>query len=177
MNARFHENRRWMTIALVLLVISALILQGCKAEATPTATQAPTALPTEAPPAYNGTLRVAMQPLVQTDPATLSSDPEVFVANHVYDYLVDVTAGNTIAPRLAKSWKASADGLQYVFTLASGVTFHDGSPFTAKDVVWTFDRLRNPDSGFPTANLYTNIANIQATGDLEVTFTLTQPNP
>jgi peptide/nickel transport system substrate-binding protein len=118
-----------------------------------------------------------MQPLVQIDPATLSSDPEVFVANHVYDYLVDVTAGNSIAPRLATEWKVSDDGLQYVFTLASGAAFHDGSALTAKDVVWTFDRLRNPDSGYPTASLYSNIAKIEATGDLEVTFTLTQPNP
>jgi peptide/nickel transport system substrate-binding protein len=48
---------------------------------------------------------------------------------------------------------------------------------TAADVVWTFDRLRDPDSGLPTADLYTNIAAIEATGDLEVTFTLTESNP
>jgi peptide/nickel transport system substrate-binding protein len=64
-----------------------------------------------------------------------------------------------------------------VFTLAEGVTFHDGSPFSAQDVVWTFDRLRNPESGFPTADLYANIASVEATGDLEVTFTLNEPNP
>lgn len=172
MNARFHSDRRWISIVLVLLMTSALLLQGCQA-----ATPVPTEAPSEAPSAYNGTLRVAMQPLVQTDPATLSSDPEVFVANHIYDYLVDVTPANTIAPRLATDWKVSDDGLEYVFTLASGVSFHDGSAFSAKDVVWTFDRLRNPDSGFPTVNLYQNIAKIEATGDLEVTFTLSQPNP
>jgi peptide/nickel transport system substrate-binding protein len=116
-----------------------------------------------------------MQPLVQVDPATLSSDPEVFVANHVYDYLVDVTAGNTIAPRLATEWKVSDDGLQYVFTLAPNATFHDGSPLTATDVVWTFDRLRNLDSGYPTASLYANIASIEATGDLKLPSHLRSP--
>lgn len=195
MNARFQEPRKWTTSILVLLLISALLLVGCSPAATPAPTEAPAAPPpteapapppteaptaappTEAPPAYNGTFRVAMQPLVQLDPATLSSDPEVFVANHVYDYLVDVTAANTIAPRLATEWKVSEDGLQYVFTIAPGVTFHDSSPLTAKDVVWTFDRLRQPDSGYPTVSLYSNIASIEATGDLEVTFKLTAPNP
>jgi ABC-type transport system substrate-binding protein len=58
-----------------------------------------------------------MQPLVQTDPGLISSDPEIFSANHIYDYLVDVTPDNTIAPRLATEWEFSEDGLTYVFTL------------------------------------------------------------
>ncbi len=185
MNTVFQWHNRRIITVLALLVVSSLLLQGCGAKATPAPTEAPLVQPTEAPIvqpteaplAYEGTLRVAMQPLVQIDPATISSDPEVFVANHVYDYLVDITSGNTIAPRLATSWTVSDDGLQYVFTLASGVKFHDGSPFSANDVVWTYNRLRNPDSGYPTGNLYKNIANIEATGDLEVTFTLSQPNP
>ena len=145
------------------------------------ATEAPTQVEASPTPeqavATGGVLRVAMQPIVQTDPAFISSDPEVLVANTVYDYLVDVTVDNTIAPRLARDWQISEDGLTYIFTLADGVTFHDGAPLTAEDVVWTFNRLRDPDLGLPTADLYSNIADIQATGDLEVTFTLTQTNP
>lgn len=124
-----------------------------------------------------GTLRVAFQPLVQTDPATISSDTEVFVANAVYDYLVDVDPDSNVVPRLATEWDISDDGLTYTFALAEGVSFHDGSALTAEDVVWTFDRLRDPDSGYPTADLYANINGIEATGDLEVTFTLDQTNP
>jgi peptide/nickel transport system substrate-binding protein len=125
-----------------------------------------------------GTLRVAFQALVQTDPALISSDAEVFVANAVFDYLVDIdpVSSQPIA-RLATEWTASDDGLVYVFTLSDGVTFHDGSALTANDVVWTFDRLRDPESGFATVDLYSNVASIEATGDLEVTFTLTNPNP
>jgi peptide/nickel transport system substrate-binding protein len=124
-----------------------------------------------------GQLRVATQPIVQIDPALISSDAEVLVANNVYDYLVDVTPENTIEGRLATDWDVSADGKTYVFSLAEGVTFHDGSAFTAKDVVWTFNRLRDPDLGFPTSSLYANISGIEATDDLEVTFTLSNPNP
>jgi hypothetical protein len=141
------------------------------------ATEAPAATQPPATVERSGTLNVAVQPLVQTDPALISSDPEVFAANHIYDYLVDVTPDNTIAPRLATEWTTSEDGLTYTFQLAQGVTFHDGSPFSANDVVWTFDRLRDPNTGSPTADLYSNIDSIEATGDLEVTFKLTKSNP
>jgi peptide/nickel transport system substrate-binding protein len=146
-------------------------------------TQAPEASPTAMEPSGGGsasqagTLRVAMQPIVQTDPAFISSDSEVLVANHVYDYLVDINPDSEIIPRLAKSWTTSDDGLTYVFELNEGVTFHDSSPFSAADVVWTFDRLRDPSQDLPTKDLYANIDTIEATGDLEVTFTLKQPNP
>jgi ABC-type transport system substrate-binding protein len=68
-------------------------------------------------------LRLAVQPILRIDPAFVSSDPEILVANQVYDYLVDVTVKNTIAPRLATEWKVSDDGLEYEFKLAEGVTF------------------------------------------------------
>lgn len=182
---------------LTVALLSAFLLQACGGQPTPApqatqppaaATEAPaqpeqpaaTTAPQEPAPAVmerQGVLRVAMQPLFQTDPALMQSDPEIFALNHIFDYLVDVTPENTIVPRLAKSWTVSEDGLTYVFQLEEGVTFHDGSPLTAADVVWTFDRLRNPDSGYPTANLYANIDTIEATGDLEVTFKLKQSNP
>jgi peptide/nickel transport system substrate-binding protein len=126
--------------------------------------------------ARNGVLRVAMQPIVNIDPLAISSDSEILVANHVYDYLVDVDAQSNPVPRLATGWEVSDDGKTYVFALAEGVTFHDGSPLTAADVVWTFDRLRNT-ADTPTAGLYANVIAIEATGDLEVTFTLENPNP
>lgn len=124
-----------------------------------------------------GTLRVAMQPIVQTDPAFVSSDAEVLVANHVYDYLVDIDPDNNITPRLASNWTVSDDGLTYTFQLAEGVSFQDGSTFSAEDVVWTFDRLRDPALGLPTADIYKNINSIKASDDLEVTFTLAESNP
>ncbi len=123
-----------------------------------------------------GTLRVAMQPIVNIDPIAISSDSEVLVANHVYDYLIDIDPLSNPVPRLATDWAISDDGLTYTLTLAEGATWHDGSPFSAEDVVWTFDRLRATE-GTPTFDLYRNVAGVAATGDLEVTFTLTNPNP
>ena len=125
----------------------------------------------------SGTFRVAMQPPVEDDPALISSDAEIAIANAVYDYLVDVTADNAIELRLAESINVSEDGLTYTVVLKDGVHFHDGSPLVPGDVVWTFDRLRNPDNGYPTSSLYENIASIEATGSDEVTFRLVETNP
>ncbi len=191
-NFRLHNKR--LTVAILLLLTLLLVACGVgQSEETPaedpptaseeTSPEEPAAeeftedpMEDEADPMMEGTLRIASQPIVQIDPALVSSDAEVMVANAVYDYLVDVDVNNNIVPRLATEW-TQPDETTYVFQLAEGVTFHDGSALTAEDVVWTFDRLRDPDLGLPTASLYSNIASIEATGDLEVTFTLTNPNP
>jgi len=125
----------------------------------------------------DGVLRVSASAIVQTDPALISSDSEVMVANAVYDYLVDVDEDNQIQPRIAENWEVSDGGLTYKFFLAEDINFHDGSPLSAQDVVWTFNRLRDPESGLPTADLYSNILGIKASDTLEVTFTLEQTNP
>ena len=192
LGTNFRLNNKRLSVWAVLLLALALLLAACGGEETPAPTEAPAEpapadtpttetteeeTETESTVAHSGTLRVAMQPMAATDPAFISSDSEVLVANHVYDYLVDVDPQSNVIPRLATEWQAGDDGLTYTFTLAEGVTWHDGNPLTAEDVVWTYNRLRDPDLGSPTVDLYSNISDIQATGDLEVTFTLAQPNP
>lgn len=176
---RLHNKR----LAPLLLLILALVLAACGGGAAEEATvdesnvaEQPAETTDDTAVATGGTLRVAMQPIVNIDPIAISSDSEVLVANHVYDYLVDIDPQSNPIGRLATEWSVSQDGLTYVFTLAEGVTWHDGSAFSAEDVVWTFERLRSTE-GTPTADLYTNIDTIEATGDLEVTFTLNAPNP
>lgn len=191
MGTNFRLYNKRLKVGVVLVMVLLLAACGGNVETTPTATEEfvePTEASMEATheemetseetgAGGEGVLRVAMQSIVQTDPAFISSDSEVLVANHVYDYLVDVDAQSNPVARLATEWDVSDDGLTYVFALAEGVSWHDGSPFSAADVVWTFDRLRNNELGLATADLYANIASVEATGDLEVTFTLNQTNP
>lgn len=182
---RLHNKRLPGLLLLILILILALAACGGASDnntptpstnTTTTADSAPTATAATAAISRSGVLRVAMQPVVNLDPIAISSDSEVLFANHVYDYLVDIDAQSNPIPRLAAEWAVSDDGRTYTFQLAPNVTWHDGSPFTAADVIWTFDRLRQTE-GAPTVDLYANIAAIAATGDLEVTFTLTNPNP
>lgn len=179
------DTKRWTyTIYIFLLLGLAVIISSCQ-----TAAETPTDVPpgqgtapsemreTEATDAgTQGVLKVSAFPIKQTDPAKISSDSEVLIANHVYDYLVDVNAENKIVPRLAIDWARSEDGLVYTFQLAKNVTFHDGSKFTAEDVVWTYRRLRDTE-GLPTTDLYANIESIEALSDYEVQFTLKNTNP
>ncbi len=150
---------RWMVWA-VLLGVAVFALAACQ----------------PSPESSNAVMRVALSPVVNLDPIAISSDSEVFLANHVYDYLVDIDPASRPIPRLAQSWTISPDGKTYVFKLAEGVTWHDGTAFSAEDVVWTFDRLRSTE-GAPTQSLYANIASISASGAAEVTFQLKEANP
>ena len=188
-NFRLH-NKRLSKFWIILLFIFSLVAcsGGAVDETTEPPADASTAPESNESPSEpvediadqemvrSGTLRVAMQPIVNIDPIAISSDSEVLVANHVYDYLVDIDHFSNPVPRLATDWNISDDGLTYTFTLAEGVVWHDGTSFNAGDVVWTYDRLRTTE-GAPTFDLYSNIASIEATGDLEVTFTLLKPNP
>jgi peptide/nickel transport system substrate-binding protein len=148
-------KRRNVSFAAVLL-LAAILLQACAGSRTELVE---TASPARSE-GRSGTLRIAVQPIVQTDPAFISSDPEVLVANQV-TITWWTSRSKTRSSRLATDWKISEDGLVYRIELAEGVLFHDGSLLTEEDVVWTFDRLRNPQSDLPTKDLYSNIKSVR----------------
>src|ERR1043166_4932623 len=60
----------------------------------------------------------------------------------LHDALVKPMPGNPMAPSLAESWTASADQTSYEFKLRAGVKFHNGDPFTAEDVKFSFERAK-----------------------------------
>ncbi len=63
------------------------------------------------------------------------------IATTAFEYLCGVGEGAAIAPMLAESWSPNDDGSEWTFKLRAGVKWHDGTPFTADDVVATIDRL------------------------------------
>lgn len=117
--------------------------------------------------------RVGMNAPVVLDPALHTNDPETALNRAIYDYLVEVSPESTIEPNLATEWTISDDGLTYTFTLADGVTFHDGSDFTSADVVFTFNRLKEVSS--PAINLLGEFE-VSAPDDSTVVFTLSEVN-
>src|SRR6056297_477444 len=108
----------------------------------------------------------------------IANDYTRLVAWNVYDRLVrhgmktnedgvqvyDIT---TFEPELATSWEISEDGTKYTFQLREDATFHDGSPVTAEDVEWSFQRAVAA-GGFPAiqmgASFFTDGEQFEATG-------------
>jgi peptide/nickel transport system substrate-binding protein len=99
----------------------------------------------------------------------------------VYDQHKPQNSMGTITPELATSWEWSKDSLSLIFKLRQGVTWHDGKPFTAKDVKCTFDLLQGKAQDKfrknPRKDLFSNISEVSTNGDYEVTLHLKRPQP
>jgi ABC-type transport system substrate-binding protein len=81
----------------------------------------------------------------------------------------------TIRPGLAESWKISEDGKLYTFKLRAGVSFCDGKPFTARDVVYTINRWTDPATRSPSRWRAGQVKEIRAVDDLTVEYELKEP--
>ena len=103
--------------------------------------------------------------------------------NNLVLYKQDVPQNSlqTVVPDLAESWSWSEDGTELTFKLRSGVKWHDGKPFTAKDVQCTWDLLLGKSEqklrGNPRKSWYRNLDHVTANGDNEATFHLKRPQP
>jgi peptide/nickel transport system substrate-binding protein len=88
---------------------------------------------------------------------------------------------DNIVPELATGWKWSEDGTELTFPLHNGVKWHDGKPFTAKDVKCTFDLLQGKAKEKlrinPRKSWFDNVSEVTVNGDYEVTFHLKRPQP
>ena len=78
------------------------------------------------------------------DPALSTDVPTGRAVAYLFDGLTQFTPDAKVRPALAEQWDVSKDGLTYTFHLRHGVTFHDGSPFTARDVEHSFTRALDP---------------------------------
>lgn len=95
-------------------------------------------------------------------------------ANLIYSGLVEITPNLEAVPELAESWE-SPDPQTIVFTLRPDLTFSDGSPLTAEDVVFTYETILDPDFNAPQRALYTPIESIEAVDERTVQFNLSAP--
>ena len=127
-------------------------------------------------PQRGGILRVAQSVEPQgLDPTTNTAAAVDRVQyNNVYEGLVKLNRDGNIVPGLAQSWDFSADGLVWTFHLRQGVKFHDGSDFTAEDVIFTIQRNQDPDVAIVHPEYFNTIAQMEALDDHTVRFTLSQ---
>jgi ABC-type transport system substrate-binding protein len=142
-------------------------------------------------PIHGGTLNLDTQfAPSHFDPAQASDGYSISFSVLSYSTLVTYSSESSkIVPDLATSWTVSPNGKTYTFQLRKGVTFSNGDPFTAQDVVWTFTRLNEAATNAPygpsfadivgSSALYSGkaktLAGIHAVGKYEVVMQLTQP--
>ena len=125
-----------------------------------------------------------------TSPASMSIHEELTIAalgpmmgvfNNLvmFDQHVPQNSLQSIVPDLASSWSWSEDGKELTFKLRQGVKWHDGKPFTAKDVQCTWDMITGKSSEKfrvnPRKSWYRNLEEVTANGNDEVTFHLKRP--
>ena len=128
-----------------------------------------------ASPAFGVTLKWAAQNDILTlDPHSQNHATTHSVLQHTYEGLTRYTKDYQIEPCLAVSWQQMSD-THWRFSLRKGVKFHDGSAFTADDVVFSFGRIKQPQG---TNQVYvTGIKEVKKVDDFTVDFLLEGPTP
>jgi peptide/nickel transport system substrate-binding protein len=96
-------------------------------------------------------------------------------ASLIFDTLVGLDNDGKAKPKLALSWSPSDDFRVWTFKLRPGVKFHDGTPFNAQAVAWTFARLKDPKNNCRCAFYIANILSVEAKDDLTAVYTLQDP--
>lgn len=186
-------SRKWHILSAA--VVFGMILAACAPTETPPTvvlTEAPKATeapaPTEAPepttaPAEAECLKVALSigsgETNSLDPFAVPTTEQAVMINQVYNRLMDLDSNFVVHPELAESWESNADATEWTFHLREGVKFHDGEEFTADDVVWTYQRLIDPDNpseAFSTLS-FLKPESIIAVDDYTVQFLTDEPVP
>jgi len=123
-----------------------------------------------------GTSPASMSIHEESTIATLGPMMGVFNNLVMFDQHVPQNSLNSIVPDLASSWSQSEDGKELTFKLRPGIKWHDGKPFTARDVKCTWDLIAGtaPEKFRinPRKAWYRNLEEVTPNGDLEVTFRL-----
>ena len=123
-----------------------------------------------------GTLRYATGTDALTlDPQFVTDIPTARVVNQIFETLVYPDLNGDMQGVLATDWTVSDDNLTWTFNLREGVTFHDGTPFNAEAVKFTFDRIKNEENGSPRASAAAAIDTVEVVDDMTVSISTKEP--
>ncbi|HVL25797.1 MAG TPA: ABC transporter substrate-binding protein [Thermomicrobiales bacterium] len=138
------------------------------------------AFPFEEPQSQGGQLIHSMTTDISTLNTVLSGDLySSWVSDFIYEQLVgtSVANGRDVPIGLADSWEIAADGVTYTVKLHEGVKWHDGEPFTADDVIFTFDMALDEKSQSPRkGTIDGTLASYEKVDDLTVKFVAKAPS-
>ena len=177
--------------ALLLLSILAMLavsLYGCSTgdtQTTPDPTEGvsdsgseptDTAQSGELPNGNSVTVGIA-QDLSNLDPQMSATAGIREVLFNMFEGLVKAGPDGSVIPAVASDYKLSEDATTYTFTLREGVTFHNGEPVTAEDVVYSLERCAGSENdGTPLVSAFSVVSKIESPDDSHVVVTLARPS-
>ncbi|MEO0991409.1 MAG: ABC transporter substrate-binding protein, partial [Pseudomonadota bacterium] len=127
-----------------------------------------------------GTLRLALQGAHPTDRWDARTHDDLFMRvmgqGCVFDCLTEIAASGELVGELAVSWESSAEATLWTFDLRKGVTFHNGQPFGADDVISSFQLHEGPGSRSLARPIVDEIIEMRKLGNHQVQFRLRSPN-
>jgi peptide/nickel transport system substrate-binding protein len=127
-------------------------------------------------PVTGGTLRFGLsRDPIGIEPHLNFGATSSSVQGNVYDNLVDYDSKGKIVPSLAESWTQPQPNT-YIFKLRRNAKFHDGTPLTAADVVFSFERIRNPDTKATRRLDFEAVQSVRATDPYTVEVRLSNPS-
>jgi peptide/nickel transport system substrate-binding protein len=135
------------------------------------------ARPTIAHAASGGHLRAAWTgsgEISTLDPARINQVLQFQIASQILSGLTHINVDLVAEGDLARDWSVSPDGLEWIFNLREGISFHNGDAFTADDVLFTVERSRDPKKSIHSRVL-SNVADVVRLGDHTVKFVLKAP--
>lgn len=173
-------TRRQLLVRASVVGLSATaigrLLSACGG-GTSTTSASPSA---SAVPKTGGTLKVAMvSPIVALEPVTMYDTGSIAICQQVAEYLAWVENDLTLRPVLAESWSPDSTAKVWTFKLRQGVTFQDGKPFGADDVVATMNLILDPKtvaSGLAALGGILSPGGVVKVDDSTVEFHLDQPS-
>ncbi len=163
---------------LLLVTVLTIALSGCSGKNKDSSPAGP-AEAEKSEPVYGGSVTVGItQDLDGLDPHKAISAGTKEVLFNIFEGLVKFDADGDLNPAAAESYDISDDGMTYTFTLREGVRFHDGSPVTVEDVVYSIKRsagmLEPKDPAIVTESALLIISDVVATGERTVEIRLKQ---
>ncbi len=132
------------------------------------------------PARSGGTLRAGLGGAHPSDSWDARTHSDLFMIaaaqGAVFDTLTEVAADGSLRGELATGWEASADARVWTVTLREGVRFHDGTPFTARDVIASLNLHIEPGTASGARPLVETIARMERLSDHRLRFTLAEGN-
>ncbi|MBN1628364.1 MAG: ABC transporter substrate-binding protein [Thermoleophilia bacterium] len=140
------DKRIWLLLMIAVLMAGMVFaVAACGGDEEEPVTTETTAAPPVDQPASGGTFAFYINEPAFIDPVNLQESEGTQVGNAVFDSLAKFNYNTgALEPAAAKSWEPNADATVWTFHLVEGAKFHDGTPVTAADFKYAWERICNP---------------------------------